>query len=618
MLVFEKPVINLASRAGISLAIVAAVFFIFAMRLWYLQVVRGDYFLEQSQYNLLRTVHVPPPRGLIFDRYGRVLVRNRPSFNIDMILEDSPDSKKTLRRLAELLNEEADMLIAKSSDQRVRRRFEPKLILKDVSRDVMARVVAHKHELPGIVVNVVPARDYLHKDFAPHIIGYLREITREQLDDPRFAGYRRGDIVGQYGIEALWERMLQGQRGEQVVIVNAGGIRISEASFKPEVPGHNIWLTIDYDVQLAADVALRDKMGAIVALDPSSGEILAMSSAPGFDPNMFAGEVSIDQWRDLVSGRQRRMNNRAVQGAYPPGSTFKIFMAIAGLEEGVVFSKETVNCPGYYYFGRRNFRCHKRSGHGLMDLYHGMIKSCDVYFYTLGARLGIDRIHDYATRFGLGRPTGLSLVQENPGLIPSTSWKRRVMGEPWYAGETISVAIGQGAVSVTPLQLANSTAAVVNGGRVMVPYLTKKIESNDGRFLDDNFHPVVQREAGVDKRVLSLIKEALVGVVNDPGGTGKRGAVDEKFNVKVGGKTGTAQVVALDSAKQGGQFDDHAWFVGYAPHDNPEIVVSALVENGGGGGAVAAPLVREVLQAYFEAKLLREKQKTPKEELNAN
>lgn len=613
MLVFEKPGVNLALRSSISFSVIAVVYFIFAMRLWYLQVVRGDYFLEQSQYNLLRTVHVPPPRGLILDRHGRVLVRNRPSFNIDMVLEDSPDSKQTLRRLAEILNEDSEALIAKSTDQRVRRRFEPKLILKDVSRDVMARVVAHKYQLPGVVVNVVPARDYIHGAFASHIIGYLREITREQLDDPRFAGYRRGDIVGQYGIEALWERMLQGQRGEQVVIVNAGGIRISEASFQPEVPGHNIFLTIDYDVQKAADRALEGKMGAIVAIAPSSGEILAMSSAPNFDPNMFAGEVSLEQWRDLVSGRERRMNNRAVQGAYPPGSTFKTFMAVAGLEEGVVFPKETVNCPGYFYFGRRNYRCHKRSGHGLVGLYQGMIKSCDVYFYTLGSRLGIDRIYDYSTRFGLGQPTGLSLVQENPGLIPSTSWKRRTFGEPWYAGETISVAIGQGAVSVTPLQLANSTAAVANGGKVMVPYLTRKIESNDGRFLDENFNPVVRQEVGVDKRVLELVNEALVGVVNDPGGTGKRAAVDPKFNVKVAGKTGTAQVVALDSTKKGKQFEDHAWFVGYAPHVNPEIVVAALIENGGGGGAVAAPLVKEVLEAYFEVKQLREELRLSKE-----
>lgn len=598
----DKHASSVAIRVNIALAIVAFGFFVLVLRLWYLQILKGDYFRFRSENNRLRTVFVPPPRGLIYDRDRTVLVKNRPAFNIDLTREDSPDPQRTLRDLAQILDLDADQLLKRVSDyQGQRRRFEPKLVLKDVTRDVVARVVARRFELPGISVNVVPNRDYVAGAFAPHLIGYLREINREQLESAAYSGYRPGEQIGQAGIEARWERYLQGKRGVRALIVNAIGTRIGESSFEPEIAGHDVVLTIDNDVQRAADAALAGKAGAIVAMVPTTGEILALSSAPGFDPNIFTAELTPEVWQDL-QGPAAKLTNRAVQGAYPPGSTFKIFMAAAGLAEGVIGRDDRVFCPGYLAFAGRNYRCHKQTGHGAVNLAEAMAQSCDVYFYTLGQRLGIDRIHDYAKRFGLGLPPRLDLGGENSGLIPSTEWKRTHFGrsaeQKWYPGETLSVVIGQGATLVSPLQLTRSVAALVNGGRVLRPYVVKEISAADSSFKDDKFGAQEDSRLELDSKIVRVIIDSLRGVVEDPRGTGHKAALPKEFGVSVGGKTGTAQVVSLGSSDSA-HTRDHAWFVGFAPVEKPRIVVTALVENGGHGGAVAAPLVRHVMATYF-------------------
>lgn len=594
----EKTQINISLRVTLAFGVALACFFMIALRLWYLQILKGDYFRDRSENNRLRTIFMPPPRGLVFDRNGTLLVKTRPSFNVELVMEDCPDPRGTVKKLARMLKYDEGMLIERLKEQRKRRRFEPRLLLKDISRDTVAVVLAHRWNLPGVVINVVPTRDYEYKTLAAHVLGYIREITKNQLDDPRFSQYQMGDEIGQYGLEAEWERYLQGKRGKQEVIVNATGSKVGDFRFEPDIAGHNITTTLDFNVQKAADEALKGKSGAIVALDPKTGDILAMSSAPAFDPNVFTGDMSPALWKELTTGKAKILNNRAVQGAYPPGSVWKVFMSVAGLSEGVIRENDIINCPGVYFFGGRLFRCWRHQGHGPVSFMRGLTASCDVYFYTVGQRLGIDRIHEYAAKFGLGSPTGLKLVHENPGVVPSTLWKRTFFKDPaqqkWYPGETISVAIGQGAVTTTPLQIARGVAGIVNGGRLVTPQLVKKIESPDGLFLDTDFKPQ-STKIDVDPRILKKVLDAMVSVVNDPNGTGKQAQLPKELGITVGGKTGTAQAASLDVRTAG----DHAWFVGFAPAEDPKIVVVALVEHGGHGGSASAPLVKQVMEAFF-------------------
>ncbi len=600
----DRHTLDLSRRVMIATVVTCLVFAALIFRLWYLQIVNGEYFRDRSENNRTRRVFVPPPRGLVLDRNGTILARNRPAFDVELVIEDTPDPRASLRSLADLLKLDAQELL-KSVQllQRKRRRFEPRLILKDVSREVVARVMAHRFELPGIVVSANPAREYVYGDTAAHVIGYIREISRDQLESGRYPGYRAGDRVGQYGLEAKWEYRLQGKAGVQSVIVNAVGTRIGESSFDPEIAGSNLSLTIDLAIQQAAERALGDQRGAVVVMDPNTGELLALLSRPAFDPNVFATEMRLEDWRDLVSGEGRKLSNRAAQGVYPPGSVFKAIMLTAALAEGIVSTSETVFCPGYLTFGSRRFRCHKDEGHGHVDAREAMVQSCDVYFYTIGQRLGIDRIAEYAKRFGLGVPTGLDLVEEAGGTVPSSEWKKRAFRDPeqqkWYPGETLSVAIGQGALTTTPIQVARAISALVNGGHVLQPQIVRGLESSDGLMQQNEFAVKEVGTLGVDAKVLRIVRDAMVGVVNDPTGTGKRAKLDPGYQVTVGGKTGTAQAASLDLSKKGGALKDHAWFASFAPAEKPKVVVVVLVENGGGGGAVAAPIARQVLEAVF-------------------
>lgn len=598
----ERPALNVTPRVWIALGISALCLLILALRLWHLQIIRGNFFRDRSENNRLRMVYVPPPRGLILDRNGEVLVRNRPSFNIDFVSEDSPDPEMTVRALAAITAHPVEELLEKLSRPGKRRMYEPKLLLRDVSRDMVARVTAQRYRLPGVVVSVVPARDYIHGDLAAHGIGYIREISGEQLKNPLYAGYRMGDVIGQYGVEAKYERYLQGERGSQAVIVNAAGNKIGEAYSHLALPGSDVMLTIDRRLQEIADRALNGKKGAVVAMNPTNGDILAMASAPRFAPSLFTAEVSKEAWADITDPRGNKLANRVSQGVYPPGSVFKIFVALAALAEGVVTPSEKFYCRGYLTFGKRKFRCHKHSGHGSVDLFDAMVQSCDVYFYTVGQRLGVDRIYQYAhDLFEFGEPTGLGIGDEASGLIPSTAWKAKYFRNPadkkWYPGETLPVSIGQGAITTTPLQIARGVSAVVNGGKIIKPRLVRKVVASDGRVLEEApSGPEVTRTIDIPADIVEKVKKSMVGVVLDKRGTGRKAALPESSGIAVGGKTGTAQVASKES---GIKDEDHAWFAGYAPADNPQIVVAAIIENGGHGGAEAAPVVQDVLSAYF-------------------
>jgi penicillin-binding protein 2 len=598
----DRQSLNLVVRAQASFALIAFVFIVVGVRLWYLQILKGSEYRVQSENNRLKIVYVPPPRGVIRDRNNLPLVENRPSFNVELIEEDAPNPKASIETLALILNIPFEQLSKKNKIQARRLKYEPRLLIKDASRDVIAKVAANKYQLPGIVVNVVPARNYLYSNLASHVLGYIREITSSQLETPKYAGdYRLGDFVGQYGLESRWESLLRGSRGRQRLIVNAFGTRVGELSSEREIVGNSLILTLDERVQSAADLGLRGRKGAVVALHAQTGEIIAIASAPPFDPNLFAGEVSATQYKDLMT--DKKLVNRALQGTFPPGSVFKIFTGIAALSEGIVRKGDSVRCPGYYFYAGRRYGCWKKTGHGTVSYVQSLVQSCDVYYYLAGQRLGIDRIHKYASGFGLGEKTGLDVGEEVSGLVPSSEWKRRVSKRPderkWYPGETLSVSIGQGAVNVTPLQVARALAAVVNGGKVLKPTIVKSVVSIDGRSLLEQGPPEVIRTLEIKPEVIALVKEAMVGVVNSPFGTARRAQLPKDVGITVGGKTGTAQVAGLQHGIKGA-LNDHAWFAGYAPADNPELVVVALVENGGHGGSVAAPVVQRVLQAYFD------------------
>lgn len=598
----DRSQLNITPRIFGALALCALCLSVLLGRLWYLQIVHGSFFRDRSENNRLRTIFIPSPRGVISDRRGEALVRNRPSFNIELVVEDAPNLQQTVADVAALAGESEDALMERLSKQNKRRRFEPKVLLRDVSRDIVARVSAQRYRLPGVITSVVPVRDYPFGQLAAHTVGYLREISADQLKSPSYQGYRAGDMVGQSGLEASLERYLRGERGAQAVIVNARGTKIGEAYFQPEIPGSDIQLTIDRSLQKTAEAALAERRGAVVAMNVNTGEILALASAPAFSPALFTGEMPKDVWADLMDPKTTKLSNRAMQGAFPPGSIFKIFVAAGALAEGVTDTRETTFCPGFLKFGKHTFRCHKHSGHGRTDLYAAMAQSCDVYFYTIGQRLGVDRIYYYAhDLFGFGEPIALEDLDETTGLIPSTKWKANYFKNPedkrWYPGETLPVAIGQGAVTTTPMQIARAMAAVVNGGKLLRPRIVSKVVASDGRVLEQRTGPPeIVRVLDIDPAIFEYLQKTLVGVVEDRRGTGHRAALPKESGIVVGGKTGTAQVISREAK---GEYEDHAWFAGFAPAGKPDIVVVALVENAGHGGEVAAPVVRSVMKQYF-------------------
>ncbi len=598
----DRTSINLTSRILGASIICAVCLSVLIGRLWYLQIVRGSFFRDRSENNRLRTIFIPSPRGIIADRHGEAFVRNRPSFNIELVTEDAPNVNQVLDELASLVGEDAQALRERVGNQNKRRRFEPKILMRDVSRDVVAKVSVQRHRLPGVIVGVAPVREYPYGSLSAHTVGYLREISAEQLKSSTYQGYRSGDMVGQSGIEAALEQYLRGERGAQAVIVNARGTKIGEAFFQPEIPGSDVHLTLDRQLQQVAERALDGRRGAVVALHAQTGEILAMASAPTFEPGLFTGEIPKEVWIDLTDSKSAKLSNRALQGAFPPGSVFKMFVAAAALSEGVAEPTEQTFCPGFLRFGKRQFRCHKHSGHGRTNLYDALVQSCDVYFYTMGQRLGVDRIHQYAhDLFGFGEPVALEGFDESSGLVPSTKWKGTYFRNPedkrWYPGETLPVSIGQGAVLATPLQVARAMAALVNGGKLLKPRIVSKVVASDGRMLEQTTGAAqVMRVIDIDPAILAEIKRGMVGVVEDKRGTGKRAALPKESKIGVGGKTGTAQVASRES---GLNSEDHAWFAGFAPADNPQVVVVALVENGGHGGEIAAPVTRAVFKHFF-------------------
>lgn len=592
----ETPEISKAFLVA-NIVIIVAFSLIFS-RLWYLQVLKGEYFKVLSENNRIRIQEIAAPRGTLFDQNGVPLVDSFPSFDVSLYRQDVPDMEALIPTLSRVLSLDPQRLRAKLEGARGIPLHQALKIKTDITRKELAAVETRRLDLPGVVVDMVIRRNYPHKNLASHLIGYLGEISAQEMEMDEFANHKLGYLVGKYGIEQKFEFELMGENGGRQIEVNALGQKIRTLGQVEPNPGNNVYLTLDLELQKAAEAAMAGKHGAVVAMNPRNGDILAMASKPDFDPNLFSRGISPESWKSIVDNPAHPLQNRATQGQYPPGSIFKVLVAMAGLEERMITPETVFQCNGVYPFGNREYQCWKKEGHGQVNLRRAIVESCDIYFYQLGIRLGVNRIAKYASAAGLGSPTGFPLGREKHGLVPTSSWKMRRFGVPWQGGENLSTAIGQGYNLVTPLQIACTFSALFNGGKYYQPRIAESIRTPHGEVLQE-FPPLVMRNIPISPETIEFVREALWGVVNSPGGTGARARV-EGFNVA--GKTGTSQIIQRREGKPepaSPELEDHAWFAGFAPAYNPEIVVVVLVEHGGGGGAAAAPVAKQVLESYY-------------------
>jgi penicillin-binding protein 2 len=593
-------------RLRLFAALLGAAFAIFELRLFQLQILDADELREQALRNSVRTERLEAQRGEIVDREGRVLAKTRSAFELDVVPSDLQRPDVTFAALGQLLDREPKELVTRVGKPRGIARFRPVRLVGDLDDVQLARVETHRFALPGVSTRVRPLRHYVDGPIAAHLLGTLGEIRGDQLEQESFSGYRQGDIIGQTGLESILEPRLRGRAGGRNVMVDAAGREVQVLDEIPPETGSRVVLTLDLDLQRAAWEAFHDvpegeppKMGSAVALDVRTGDVLVMLSQPSFDPNLFSGGIDAASWKALTGDEWDPLRNRAIQNHYPPGSTHKTIVAAALLQEGIVNAHSRAFCPGSFRFGGRTYRCWKREGHGSVDLVKAIQQSCDVYFYTFGVQLGIDRLAEIAKSFGLGRPTGIGLSGEASGLLPSSEWKQRRFGERWYPGETVSAAIGQGYNLYTPIQLAVSYAAIASG-QLVQPRLVLRVESGEGV---ETLPPSPSTPVAVKPEFLELVRRGMTAVVEEPGGTGARARVP---GVKVAGKTGTAQVVQLQHTEGMRESDipiryrDHAWFGAFAPADAPEIAVGVFVEHGLHGSSGAGPVAQRILARYFE------------------
>jgi penicillin-binding protein 2 len=576
--------------------ILVQAFLILIGRLWYLQILRGEEFEKFSLSNHIRITKIPAPRGRILDRRGREIVANRPSFDVYVVPKDITSLHFLTNTLSPILGVEAPEIKDKINKAIQKDTFKPTLIAQDINRDQLAYIEARKSSLPSVVIEVNHTRKYLNDKLGAAFLGYLGKATEEELE--LYPEIRGDDVIGKSGVEKSWEVYLQGKYGFKQKLTDALGREVKSTLFENDlknresIPGADIFLSIDLDLQKAAEEALGERAGAVVMMNVRTGELLALVSHPTFDPRDFIRGIDSKKWSQLVQDDSFPLLNRATQGLYAPGSVFKIVTAAGGLTEKVVDANTAFYCPGSYRVGSKTFRCWKPRGHGSVNLQKAIVQSCDVYFYNVAQKLGIDRFARYIRDFGFGVPTGID-IGEKAGTSPSRDWKLKTFKQPWYDGETTVVGIGQGYISVTPLQIAVMTSATANGGKLLKPLIVRKVVSPEGKTLV-TYSPQEKGLLASEKASFDLIRRGMVGVVNEAGGTGQAARLGEMI---VAGKTGTAQVIALDKvAKQ--KHKDHAWFTSYAPAENPEVAITVLVENGGKGGAVAAPVVKKILEVY--------------------
>ena len=588
---------SLTQRLTVIQYVVALLFSALAVAFWVFQIASHEKFREMAENNHMRRLPLPAPRGVLFDRNGKILVENQSTFNIALLREQTRDIDQALHILATATGVDEAALRETVNRRRREPSYRPIVLIENATFEQLVAFKARQWELPGIIDQEVPTRRYPPAALAAHLFGYVGEVTESQLTRPEYQGVESGAVVGQAGIEQAFNQYLMGADGDRFVVVNSVGRELEQVGTKQPVEGRRLQLTIDADLQKAAEDGFHffGYNGAAVVLDPRSGEVLSLVSLPAYDPNRFAVGIDRATWSALNTDKLRPLQNRALQGRYSPGSTFKIVVATAALEEGVASPDFRVNCAGGATFFGRYFQCHLKGGHGSVDMRHAIEKSCNVYFYTLGNMLGIDRIAKWATALGLGDKTGIDIPNEIQSIMPSTEWKRTRFGEKWYAGETISVAIGQGAVATTPLSLATMMMTVANGGTRFTPHVLKAVDEGQG------WKPVPapppQSTVKMKNSTVSALHDGLWMVVN-AAGTGGRGKIEGR---DVSGKTGTAQVISLTGARAArGKMDvrDHGWFVFFAPRDNPVLAGVVFAEHSE-HGFLAAPIAKHVIETYY-------------------
>ena len=556
---------------------------------------KGNEMRKLSEQNRIRVKKVIAPRGIIYDRNGKILADTRPSFNMYVTPEDIKDFNQTIDGLAKLLNLDREEIMNKL---KAASGFPPSFPVKikpDISMDEVAKVEANRVYLPGVSIQIEPKRNYPYGNMMAHMLGYVSEISDEEMKAKEFKSYSLGDFIGRYGLERAYESHLRGIDGEKRVEVDAMGREVRTLETKDSTPGNSLYLNINLEIQTAVEKAYDGKRGGCIAVEPKTGAVVALLSRPAFDPNKFAGGISKEDWKAIITDKTHPLQNRVTQGRYPPGSTFKIVSALKALDEGIINERTSFTCRGGFPFGKRVFKCWKKGGHGTVAVHRGIVESCDVFFYNVGLKLGIDRIHEMADAIGLGKVTGIDLPGEKNGLVPSSEWKKKTYGEQWYEGETLSVAIGQGAVWITPAQLLQLSVFVANDGVTFKPQIVNRIVSPEGKTLK-TFEPVMNSNTKLKKETVRIVKEGMWGVVNEPSGTAHGSRLQ---TISMSGKTGTAQSVG----EKGKSLGDHAWFIAYAPSEEPGIAISVLVEYGGHGSSVAAPVAKLIVESLYKPKI---------------
>ncbi|QHG63136.1 penicillin-binding protein 2 [Pseudomonas putida] len=597
----EKDARLVRNRVVVGAVAVILLICVLVARLYYLQIIQYDYHSTLSENNRVHVQPIPPTRGLIFDRNGVIIADNRPSFSLSMTRERAGNWQEVLDNIVEVLDLTADdrALFEKRMKQG-RRPFEPVPILFELNEEQIARVAVNQFRLPGVEVVAQLVRHYPQGAHFAHSVGYVGRINEKELKTLDPVNYSGTHHIGKTGIERFYEPELHGQVGYEEVETNARGRVLRVLKRTDPKPGKDIVLSLDIKLQEAAEAALGGRRGAVVALDPRTGEVLAMVSQPSFDPNLFVTGISFKAYAELRDSIDRPLFNRVLRGLYPPGSTIKPAVAIAGLDSGVVNASSRVFDPGYYQLPNydHKYRNWNRTGDGWVDLDTAIMRSNDTYFYDLAHKMGIDRLSSYMNKFGIGQKVALDMFEESPGLMPSREWKRATRRQAWFPGETLILGIGQGYMQATPLQLAQATALIANKGVWNRPHLAKTIEGLPP--VDPNpMEDIVLR----DKSDWAKVTHGMEQVMHNARGTARKAAAGAQY--RIAGKSGTAQVVAI---KQGEKYDrnklqerhrDHALFVAFAPADDPKIVVSVMVENGESGSGVAAPVVRQIMDAWL-------------------
>lgn len=588
----------LARRIEVSRVAVGTVLSLLAVAYWTVQIVHGEYYFSLSENNRIRAVKITAPRGYVLDRNGAMLVENEPAYTLHLYRREATDLGASVDFIVDLLGLNRERVASRVERGLREPEFVPIPLAENLGIEEVAMVEARAAEHPEFAITVSQRRLYKHAGSAAHALGYLSEATPEQIKNAGNA-YGIGDWIGQKGVESAYERLLSGANGRRRVIVDSHGREVAEEARLEASPGQNLFLTLDLKLQDVAEEYFRDKVGSVVALDPKTGEILALVSSPSYDPNWFMRRVTSSEWNSLLENPDRPLQNRAIQNMYSPGSVIKPFLAYGALAHGLVDPEARVFCPGHATFYGREFHCHKEGGHGWVNLRDAIKMSCDVYFYNLGQRLGVDRIHEILTSFGFGGLTGVDLSFEKAGLVPSEQWARARRGARWYPSETISVSIGQGPLLVTPMQVARALAGLLEGGRMPTPHLF--YSSQDPRTgAQLRYKAEFHEGTALAPEKLAVVQDGMWAVVNEVGGTAYGSRV---VGVEMGGKTGTAQVIGREATVRAGadksRLKDHAWFAGFGPVKDPQMVVVVFVENGGHGNLAAAPLAKLLFEVRF-------------------